>query len=242
MTRSHYLTARCWSGCETWLHPAAIEAHIDFDRCRGHPWVDDVVDATLIAASVAEALIPLLPPELIGHPSFSEDRRLRGLPDHLHDDVYQGITVRSPIVGIPSRRWLHVATAVANHRGEAGIQRATTATGFEELEREFIDPTEFVECLDCRELVKSRGLRAHRSRNSVCRWRRAAAEVRTLWAGGFRDPYRVAGAPLKWSDLRATSEWRRRLRTVEFPKWAAVLLAPPAESDPACQATERPSR
>lgn len=25
MTQSHYLTARCLAGCETWLHPATVE-------------------------------------------------------------------------------------------------------------------------------------------------------------------------------------------------------------------------
>lgn len=228
MTKSRYLTARCLAGCETWLHPAAVEPHLDLGRCRGRPWVDDIPDAVLVAAPMAEMLEPLLPAALVARPTFSYDRLVTPAPaEYLRIEVCQGITVCSPIAGVPSRRWVHVVRAAAARDGEAGVRRAMTAAGFAEVESELVDPGEFLECPDCRELVKRKGLATHRSRNVACCWRRAATEVREAWQLGWRDPYSVPDAPLKWSDLRARSDWRRRLRPVKFPRWTAVLLAPP---------------
>jgi len=230
VTKSNYLTVRCLAGCETWLHPAAVRPHIELGRCRGHPWVEDIADAVLVAAPTAEILKPLLPPDLVARPTFSYDRLVRPAPgEYLRIDVCQGITVRSPINGVPSRRWLHVAKAAAGRDGEVGVRRAMTSDGFADLEGELVDSNEFLECPDCGEFVRRKGLATHRSRNVACRWQHAAAEVREAWQLGWRDPYSVPDAPLKWSDLRARSVWRGRLRTVKFPRWTAVLLAPASE-------------
>lgn len=35
MTKCEYLTARCPTGCEVWLHPKAVTPHEA--RCPGHP-------------------------------------------------------------------------------------------------------------------------------------------------------------------------------------------------------------
>lgn len=227
MGRPDYLTARCPAGCEAWLHPKAVKPHIELDRCRGVPWLDDAPDAVLVAAPDAETLERVLPPALVARPNFSYDRLLaRDQPEYLRIDVCRGITVRSPIADVPARRWVHVAVAAARDYGEAGIRRAVTAPGFAELERELIDSGQFLECPDCHEFVKLKGLNLHRTRNVACRWRRAASEVENAWRQGWRDPYSIPGAPLTWSDLRATSMWRRRLHPVAFPKWTAVLLAP----------------
>ena len=45
------------------------------------------------------------------------------------------------------------------------------------------------------------------------------------WADGWRDPYSVDGAPLKWGDITATAHWRKRAHVVRFPTWSAVLLS-----------------
>lgn len=227
MTSSRYLTARCPTGCENWLYPAAVEPHVDLGQCGGRPWTEDIPDATLVAAPMAEVLERLLPPALVAHPDFSYDRLTAStFPDYLRIAVCRGITVRSPIAVVPSRRWVSVALAAAARYGEPGVRRAMIGSGFAELEHELIDPAEFAECPDCHEVVKRKGLKTHQSRNVGCRWQHAANVVRELWQQGWQDPYSVAGAPLKWSDLRAKGEWRRRLQTVEFPKCTAVLLAP----------------
>jgi hypothetical protein len=51
VTRCRYLTARCPTGCETWLHPRAVNAHVLLRRCRGNPWIEDVEDEALVRLS-----------------------------------------------------------------------------------------------------------------------------------------------------------------------------------------------
>ena len=55
MTKSHYLVVRCLR-CEGWLHPMAVTSHDQPGKCRGHQWVDDIVDTTLVAAPLAVVL------------------------------------------------------------------------------------------------------------------------------------------------------------------------------------------
>jgi len=74
--------------------------------------------------------------------------------------------------------------------------------------------------------LESRGLSSFRQALSPEGLRRAAAEVRAAWAAGWRDPYSVQGAPLTWGELTGKVCWQRRLVTVDFPRWTAVLLKP----------------
>ena len=229
MTRTKYLTARCPTGCEAWLHPQALAGHLRPGRCRGHAWVEDLDDAVLVAAPVAATLTRVLPAEYVDRPTFSEDRILRRGPmpgDYLRDEVYQGIAVRSPVDGVRASRWLLVATAAARASGDDGVREALDGDGFADLERDLVDPADVVECPTCHDVVRRRGLGSHLAKNTACRWRRAAAEVRERWEQGARDPWSVPGAPLKWSDLQARREWRRRLSPVRFPAWVAVLVEP----------------
>ncbi len=59
MGRSAYLTARCPTGCEAWLHPYALDQHVD-GRCQGHLWVDDLPDTAVIPASYTDLILATL--------------------------------------------------------------------------------------------------------------------------------------------------------------------------------------
>ena len=116
--------------------------------------------------------------------------------------------------------------AALDAKGLASVREALSVEGFQALEAELIAPGDDIDCPDCGLLVSVRGLPIHRATNASCRWRQAAAEVRDLWGEGWRDPYNVEGAPLTWGGLTAKVGWRRRLCTVDFPRWTAVLLKP----------------
>ncbi|MDQ6614814.1 MAG: hypothetical protein M3083_08720 [Actinomycetota bacterium] len=81
-------------------------------------------------------------------------------------------------------------------------------------------------CTTCGQVVVARSLNQHRGASSLCRWLRAVAEVRRRWEDGWRDPWSVPDAPLRWTDLTAKKAWRDRLAPVSFPLWTAVLLSP----------------
>lgn len=104
------------------------------------------------------------------------------------------------------------------------MREALTAKSFASLEREL--DLDVVRCTDCGAWVRPRGLAIHRVTSALCRWRRAVAEVRELWAVGFRDPWSVPEAPLDWASLNGNAAWRRRVHVVTFSRWAAVVLAP----------------
>lgn len=226
MGKAHYLTARCPTGCETWLHPAALQGHLRPGQCRGHPWVDDIDDTALVMSPLADDLVALLPAKLVSRPQYSHQRLTQPRQgEYLHDDLRRAIAVRSPVAGVGARQWVHVARAARERLGDEGVRRALSTDGFNELQSTLIAPGDFIKCPDCHELVRRHAIDDHRAKSTVCRWRHAAAEVRELWADGWRDPWNIPGAPLKWGDLLAKVEWRRRVRTVEFPKWTAVLLS-----------------
>ncbi len=233
MTKVHYLTARCPQGCEAWLHPLAVEPHLlDPKRCRRRPWVEEIPDAALVAAPLAHDMVDLLPADLISRPSFSEDRILSPNPDdYIRIDLCQGVMVRSPVPGVRAQRWAVVASAAAREHGASAIQTAMTPGGFAELEQQLTEEARLTRCPICGDTTTVKGLRMHQARNRACRWRVAAAEVRALWTDGWRDPYSVDGAPLKWGDITATAHWRKRAHVVRFPTWSAVLLAPEVPQD-----------
>jgi hypothetical protein len=95
--RSHYLTVRCPTGCEAWLHPRALQAHLA--RCALRPWTDAVSDSTLVAAPLADVLRAALPAALCERPTFSGDRVLKpGPSEYLYPELLHGVIVlpRSP--------------------------------------------------------------------------------------------------------------------------------------------------
>ena len=233
VTRCRYLTARCPTGCESWLHPRAVEAHIEPGRCRGKPWVDDLQDDALIPEPAASTFSQRMPAHLVGPVNVSQDRLGRFHPaERLRYDVLDGIVVRSPIDGVRARRWLYVVTAAIERHGPQVVDRALTPVGFREVERELDPDGWLVDCPDCGDAVGRSGIKLHRARSTLCRWKRAETEVRTLLDEGWRDPFTVPGAPLKWDLLQAKAAWRRRVRTVEFPRWTAVLLSPVRGAEP----------
>ena len=226
MSKVHYLTARCPQGCEAWLHPRAVEPHLgDPDRCRTRPWVDEIADEALISAPLAHDVAKVLPPALLSRPSFSGERLRSADPDdYLNIDLCQGVMVRSPVPGVRAQRWAVVTSAVARDRGVAAIDEATSAAGFAALETQLRAEGRLTVCSICGDTTTVRGLRSHQARNRACRWRVAAEEVRRRWTQGWRDPYSVPGAPLKWGELNATAMWRRRTDVVRFPAWTGVLI------------------
>ena len=222
MPRVHYLTIRCPIGCEAWLAPPWLDGHRD--RCGGHPWVDDLPDRAVVPAPLAGVLLSVLPRSLVddaARPSVTRARQ-----DNVALDFRFGSCVRSPVEGVPARRWLRVAVAALEAKGLASVRCSLTAEGFGKLEQELIEPGSDVTCPDCGDYVTARGLGTHRATNSACRWRRAAREVRDAWETGWRDPFNVEGAPLTWAELVRKMHWKRRLLTVDFPRWTAVLLKP----------------
>jgi len=179
----------------------------------------------LVTGDLAEVLRQLLAPEFVDRPMFSDDRVLSPGPgEYLREEVCHGIVVRSPVEGVRSRRWTHVAGAAFGMGGETALQRSLSASGFAELEDELV--LDVVVCPDCGELLNAKGLGTHRRTNAACRWRQAVAEVRDKWSIGFRDPWSTPGAPLEWGALKRRIRWSKRLHVVAFPRWAAVLLAP----------------
>lgn len=227
MGRAHYLTIRCPTGCEAWLQPSALDRHLG--RCRQHPWVDDLIDSVVIPAPLAPLLLSVLPEDVVDeaeHPEVGWSRR-----NDVGFDFRFGRRIRSPLEGVPARRWLYVATAVLEEQGLRAVQRSLTIDGFGELEEALLAAGDTAECATCGEVVTRRGMECHRATNTACRWRRAAHEVREAWEAGWRDPFNVAGAPLTWGELTARMRWKKRLLTVDFPRWTAVLLK--AEVSPA---------
>ncbi len=222
MPRVHYLTIRCPSGCESWLVPRWLQGHLD--RCTGRPWVDDLPDRAVIPAPLAGALLSVLPRALVEEAERPKVDRARR--DRVALDFREGVTVRSPVEGVRARKWLRVAVAALETKGLSSVRQALSPEGFRALEREVVPAGTDVVCPDCGESSSARGLATHRATNGACRWRRAAAEVREAWAAGWRDPYSVEGAPLTWAELVGRVRWQRRLVTVDFPRWTAVLLKP----------------
>lgn len=233
MTKVHYFTARCPQGCEAWLHPLAVEPHLlDPKRCRRRPWVAEAPDMALVGAPLAQDFADVLPPDLVGRPSFSEDRVVNpGPDDYLPIHLHQGVMVRSPVPGVRAQRWAVVTSAAARERGASAIEMAMTPAGFAELEDQLTAEARLTRCPICGDTTTVKGLPTHQARNRACRWRVAAAEVRVRWADGWRDPYSVDGAPLKWGDITATARWWKRAHVVRFPTWSAVLLAPQVPPD-----------
>lgn len=225
-TRCRYLTARCPTGCESWLHPRAVEGHLQPGRCSGRAWVDSVEDSALVPESAAAIFTERLPPGLVGPVDVSQDRlRLTSTP-RLHADVVHGIVVRSPIQGVSARRWVYVVRAATDGRGPHAIEKAVTPGGFAELERELNAHAWLVDCPDCGQTVKRSRITLHRASSTMCRWQRARTEVRALWVRGYRDPFSMPAAPLSWEALQRTKTWRSRVRTIEFPRWVAVMVSP----------------
>ena len=226
-SRCRYLTARCPSGCESWLHPRAVELHVGLGRCRGEPWVDNIEDSAVIPEPAATLFVQRLPAGLIAPVRVSAERvRSISPTERVRNDVLHGVVVRSPIASVRARRWVYVVTAAIDRDGPDAIERGISSTGFVELERELQADDWLVDCPDCGETVKCSRINLHRTKSTLCRWKRAGADVRRLWEAGGRDPYSVPGAPLRWDALRGTAVWRHRLRTIEFPRWVAVLLSP----------------
>lgn len=234
--KSQYLTVRC-AACECWLHPRALPGH--GARCHGRPWVADVGVTTLVTGELAEQLGRLLPADLVGRPTSSPERVLSPGPNEfLLPEVHQGIVVASPVPGVSPRVWTHIARAGLREEGESALRKAMTVDGFTELRAQLA--LDLVECTHCGQFLTEHGLATHQRTNIACRWGRAAAQVRGLWAQGRRDPWSIPGAPLEWGALNAKVSWRRRLEVVRFPRWTAVLLSPASE-DPGTAPTAVPT-
>ena len=222
MPKVQYLTIRCPTGCESWLAPPWLAG--PRARCTGRPWVDDLPDRAVIPAPLVGALLSVLPRSLVEDAERPKIARSR--QDRLAPDFRQGVIVRSPVEGVPARRWLRVAVAAVETKGLASVRRALSPEDFDALAKELIPAGAEAACSDCGECFTPRGLAMHRATSAACRWRRAATEVREAWAAGWRDPYSVDGAPLAWSELVRKVRWQRRLVTIDFPRWTAVLLKP----------------
>ena len=224
--RTTYLTIRCPGGCEAWFHPrASVRDHLR--RCRRHPWVDEITEVAVVPTEYTSLIAAVIDLDLLGAVSDpgqtwadpTDGRAKRPVPTPAGC-----LTLTTPVVGIRPRRWLTVAIAAIERLGYDGLERTLDPSSFHELEAEVLSPGTHVECPSCGAFVTTRGLKHHQGSNAACAWRRAATEVRTAWAEGWRDPYSVQDAPMTWGELRARKCWRDHLRTVLFPRWISVLL------------------
>lgn len=222
MPRVHYLAIRCPTDAKAGLHRPGLTG--TSAGAAGRPWADELPDTAVVPAPLAGALLSVLPRPLVQE--AERPRVARARQDRVALDFRHGYSVRSPVEGVPARRWLRVATAALETKGLSSVREALSPDGFRTLEREVIPPDTATVCPDCGEHVSKRGLGTHRATSGACRWRRAAAEVREAWADGWRDPFSVEGAPLTWAELLGKVCWKRRLFTIDFPRWTAVLLKP----------------
>jgi hypothetical protein len=172
----------------------------------------------MVAGVEAAVLLAVLPDYLVDLP----DRDGHAVT-WLHGE--RVVSFVSPIIGVAPRRWSRVVLAAAARDGGVEIGRVLDREGFAGLEAELGQP-ELVVCGRCGETVTRRGLAGHQRSSTRCRWTHAADEVHNRWGDGWRDPFSVAETPLSWTELQARKCWRSRLRTVRFPLWTAVLLAP----------------
>jgi hypothetical protein len=217
--RFTYLTARCPQGCECWLHPGAVDAHVEFGRCRGRPWVDDADETVIVTGDIVYLLVAALPADVFVYPGADDVPiyNLLGEP---------AVRLASPLHGVAPRPWLHTALAAVDRDGRGALDDAMDSVRFAHLEAQFGDRGRFVLCPHCGQTLERRGLAGHQGSSSRCRWIRAAREVRLAWQEGWRDPYSMGGGtPVTWGDLQRAA-WRDRIWTVRFPRWTAVLLSP----------------
>lgn len=215
--RCRYLTARCPVGCESWLHPRAVAGHVGLGRCRGEPWVDSVEDSALVPKASASLFAWRLPAALVGRVNVSEDRVLRlRSAEGVWDDVLQGIVIRSPVEGVNARRWMYVIRAAVELRGPDVVEEGMTPRGFSELERELQVDDWLIDCPDCGEPVKRSRINLHRTKSTLCRWRRARDEVRRLWQAAWRDPSRSPEHPSRGAAFK-----RRRPGGAGSLRWSS---------------------
>jgi hypothetical protein len=136
--------------------------------------------------------------------------------------ISDGAALRSPLPEVPVRVWWKVVRVLLEGELAAdALADAMTADGFDALA-----PVGLLErcrpCPECGEVVLDLG--QHQRLSSRCRWSAAANRVNEMWVAGYRDPWTIpGGAPLTWSELRASS-WRKGVRVVEFPRFNAVLV------------------
>jgi hypothetical protein len=215
-----YRTARCPTGCETWLQPADVPGHLELGVCPGRPWVEELRGTVLAFGATATLLAKALPAPLLRADPYNG-----AIVSYLYGKPT--VTLASPIPDIAPLRWLQVALAVVARCSPDALVDTLDPESFAVLDAELGQPDLLVECPLCGDTVERRGLRRHKSSSFGCRWTYAAAQVRVAWAGGRRDPFSMpTGTPLSWTDLQAAARWRDRIQTVRFPDWTAVLLWP----------------
>lgn len=226
MTKCEYLTARCPTGCEVWLHPKAVTPHEA--RCPRQPWTAGrrPPSEVLLADEAAEEARRLSPPELLKEPRFSTDRLLHPRPGgYLRVGITTGVVVRWPLATVTGRRWW----AVMHTAAQQGTLFDPTCSldDFMRAERRLGLENHFVRCEVCGDELSQRGLKSHQRSNSVCRFLADVAEVHAFWDEGYRDPYRRQGdgIPITWTELNQKACWRRRLHIVRFRLWTAVLIS-----------------
>lgn len=231
MGRAAYLTARCPTGCEAWLHPHALDRHVQ-GRCRGHPWINDLPDTAVVPNSSSSVILGALDGTLVSPVPLERASRVDGRDGRLRNPAPEHggmFRIHSPLPGVKARRWLVVAIAAADRWGSDGVRQALDRQCFHDLEGELLVPGSYVDCPICGAFVSAHSLHAHQTTSANCAWRRAALEVRCAWRDGWRDPCSIPEAPETWSELSASTRWKRQVRTVVFPRWIAVLL--PGDGD-----------
>ncbi len=129
-------------GCEAWLHPR-ISMRDHADRCRGHPWVDEIDEVAVVPTEYTSLIAAVMDADLLG--AVSDQRHSRAV---LGDGRAKSrvptpagrLTIETPIAGIRPRRWLTVAIAATERLGFDGLVSALDPEAFYELEAHVLTP------------------------------------------------------------------------------------------------------
>ncbi|MGH9190875.1 MAG: hypothetical protein ACRDZ0_00160 [Acidimicrobiales bacterium] len=231
--RYRYMTARCPQGCDWWSIPPAVDRHTRSGNCKRQPWALARAGELLIAGDNHTRLgvLALLPPELV-RPAQAGDRAYFPLARdrYLPSGVLGGTVLTSPFPDIPARRWLEVADAALRRFGPAAITETLDRARFAELEQTLGTAEGFVSFPRCGDWLQQPGLIGHQRTSTRCRFLVAHRAVEAAWVQGWRDPWSLRPrVPVVWAEL-SRGRWRHRIRTVEYPQWTAVLIAPSGEA------------
>jgi hypothetical protein len=141
--------------------------------------------------------------------------------------VQYGAVLSSPLEDVTARVWWYVVKQhlLENDGAHAVVARAMTDDGFADLAPADLSDR-LVTCASCNDVVID--VEQHQRLSRRCKIAAAANRVNVLWHPGYCDPLTMPrGAPLSWSELRA-SRWRQVLELVEFSRWNAALVRRPA--------------
>lgn len=206
-----------------WAPPEEMERHVRDKRCSGHAWFRGVQRTMLLDARSSRLLQESGGEALLDFERMEAYRTRDARRPHMPLSVQFGAVLASPVEGVTARVWWYVVKKphlLESEDPHSVVVRAMTDDGLAALAPAGLSDR-LVSCQFCGDVVID--VAQHQRSSRRCKMAAAADRVNELWNAGYRDPWTMpGGAPLTWSELRA-SRWRKQLAVVEFPKWNAVL-------------------